>query len=137
MPFGTIFPSRPPSQKPQPPQQPQKVSPQQPQKTSPQQQKSPAQPLKVPQQQSTRQYDVWWRAGGMPVTIDKVRQYIDRVPLRPDQREYVKRTLERFNYPTSKGITREEFFKSLDEMAKNQKDPITPQQIERIKRAFL
>ena len=39
-------------------------------------------------------------------------QYINTVTLLPEEREYVKRVMERFDEPTfSMGITREEFFK--------------------------
>jgi len=49
----------------------------------------------------------------------------------------VKRALERFHNPTSLGITKEEFLKGLEEMAKNPYDPITHQEVERIKQAFM
>ncbi len=64
-------------------------------------------------------------------------QYIDLVTLLPEDREYVKRVMERFDISTySMGVTREEFFQGLDEMAKNPNDPITPEEAERIKERF-
>ena len=64
-------------------------------------------------------------------------QYINTVTLLPEEREYVKRVMERFDEPTySMGITREEFFRALDEMANNPNDPIDPQEVERIKERF-
>lgn len=62
---------------------------------------------------------------------------MDRLPIRPDQREYTKRVLERYDNPGwDQGITREEFLKGLDEMAKNPHDPISPQEVERLKQHF-
>lgn len=64
-------------------------------------------------------------------------QYINLVPLLPEEREYVKRVMERFDISTySMGITREEFFQGLDEMVKNPNDPITPEEAQRIKERF-
>ena len=62
---------------------------------------------------------------------------ITRVTLTPEEREYAKRIMERFDIAAySMGITREEFFQGLDEMANNPNDPIDPQEVERIKERF-
>ena len=67
----------------------------------------------------------------------QMEQYINLVTLLPEEREYVKRVMERFDIPTySMGVTREEFFQGLDEMAKNPSDPITPEEANRIKQRF-
>lgn len=62
--------------------------------------------------------------------------YLNRVPLHPWEREYVKRVMEKFDDHYSLGITREEFFKGLDEMAENPRDRITKEHAERIKKYF-
>ena len=66
----------------------------------------------------------------------QMEQYVGLLTLTPEEREYVTRTLERFDTAYSVGITREEFFQGLDEMAKNPNDPIDPQEVERIKERF-
>ena len=81
-------------------------------------------------------YDAFQRSNGR-LSIEQMHQYMDRIQFRPDQREYVKRVLERFHEPShSVGITRDEFIKGLDEMTKNPRDPISPQEVERIKQHF-
>jgi hypothetical protein len=62
--------------------------------------------------------------------------YLNQVPLQPWEREYVKRVMERFDTHWSLGITREEFHKGLDEMAKNPHDQISKEHVERIKKYF-
>ncbi|MBI4123106.1 MAG: hypothetical protein HY458_01940 [Parcubacteria group bacterium] len=80
--------------------------------------------------------DTFSRYGGR-MSRQQFEQYINTVTLLPEEREYVKRVMERFDIPTySMGITREEFFQGLDEMAKNPNDPITPEETERIKERF-
>lgn len=63
-------------------------------------------------------------------------QYLNRVPLRSSQKEYIKRVMEKFNTSYSRGITKEEFYKGLDEMAKNPRDHITSKHIELLKKYF-
>ena len=80
--------------------------------------------------------DAFSTYGGM-MSRQQFEQYINTVTLLPEEREYVKRVMERFDEPTfSMGITREEFFRGLDEMANNPNDPIDPQEVERIKERF-
>lgn len=80
--------------------------------------------------------DTFSRYGGR-MSRQQFEQYINTVTLLPEEREYVKRVMERFDEPTfSMGITREEFFRGLDEMAKNPDDPITPEEADRIKDRF-
>ncbi len=83
-------------------------------------------------------YDAFSRHGGA-LTKEQMAKYVDSIPhFQPWEREYIKRVLERYDVPSySRFITREEFLKALDEMAKNQQDPIDPQEIERIKKIFL
>ncbi|KKU86676.1 MAG: hypothetical protein UY15_C0005G0055 [Parcubacteria group bacterium GW2011_GWA2_47_9] len=81
-------------------------------------------------------YDAFQRSNGR-LSKEQMHQYMDRMPFRPDQREYAKRLLERFDHPGyDLGITRDEFLKGLDEMAKNPHDPISPQEVERIRQHF-
>lgn len=80
--------------------------------------------------------DVFSRYGGR-LTPEQLKREMWRVPLRPEEREYVKRVMERFDQPYfSRGITREEFYKGLEEMTKNLQDPISPEEVERIKKYF-
>ena len=80
--------------------------------------------------------DAFSNYGGR-MSRQQFEQYINTVTLLPEEREYVKRLMERFDISTySMGITREEFFQGLDEMAKNPNDPITPEEAERIKQRF-
>ena len=44
--------------------------------------------------------------------------------------------MEKFDTSYSRGITKEEFYKGLDEMAKNPLDRIDSKHIERIKKHF-
>lgn len=61
-----------------------------------------------------------------------------RVPMRIQDKEYVKRVMERFDIPSySRWITREEFKKGLEEMAKNPRDPIDRREVEQLKKHFL
>ncbi|HEY4475916.1 MAG: hypothetical protein UY78_C0028G0007 [Parcubacteria group bacterium GW2011_GWA1_53_13] len=80
--------------------------------------------------------DAFSRYGGS-MSREQMNQYIDLVTLTPEEREYAKRIMERFDIAAySMGITREEFFQGLDEMANNPNDPIDPQEVERIKERF-
>lgn len=81
-------------------------------------------------------YDAFQRSNGR-LSKEQMHQYVDKTYMRPDQKEYVKRVLERFNEPSySMGITREEFMKGLDEMAKNPHDSISHEEVERLKQHF-
>ena len=84
-------------------------------------------------------YDAFSIHGGR-LTSQQMQEYINRIPLQPDEREYVKRVMERFDQAyepwANKYITREEFQKGLDEMAKNPSDPITPKEAEWVKKHF-
>ncbi len=79
--------------------------------------------------------DAFSRYGGM-MSRQQMDQYIGLLTLTQEEREYVRRVMERFDTSYSMGITREEFFQGLDEMAKNPNDPIDPQEVERIKERF-
>lgn len=82
------------------------------------------------------QRDVFSRYGGR-LTQQQFEQRMQRVPLRSENKEYVKRVMERFDNPHySRGITKEEFQKGLDEMLKNTRDPIDRQKLERLKKHF-
>ncbi len=71
------------------------------------------------------------------MSIEQFKQYLNMVSLLPYEREYVLRVIERFDEPTiSQGITRDEFFKALDDMVKNPDDPIDAAEAERIKQKF-
>lgn len=80
--------------------------------------------------------DVFSRSGGR-LSMNQFNRIFSRMPLRDIEREYVKRVMERFDQPYfSRGITREEFQKGLDEMLRNTRDPIGRGTIERIKKHF-
>ena len=79
--------------------------------------------------------DIFSRHGGK-ITKKLFDQHISRLPLRPAQREYVKQVMEKHNARYSIGITREEFHKGLDEMAKNTRDSIKEREIRRLKKHF-
>ena len=57
--------------------------------------------------------DIFSRHGGK-ITKKLFDQHINRLALRPAQREYVKQVMEKHNARHSKGITREEFLKAFD-----------------------
>ncbi len=65
-----------------------------------------------------------------------INWHMNRVPLQPHEREYVKAVLSKYDTSYSRFITKEEFHKALDEMAKNNRDAIEPHEIERIKKYF-
>ncbi len=79
--------------------------------------------------------DVFSTYGGV-MSRQQMDQYIGLLTLTQEEREYVRRVMERFDTSYSVGITREEFFQGLDEMTKNPNDPIDPQEVERIKERF-
>jgi len=79
--------------------------------------------------------DIFSRHGGK-ITKKLFDQHINRLTLRPAQREYVKQVMEKHNARHSKGITRKEFHKGLDEMAKNTRDSIKEREIKRLKKHF-
>jgi len=83
----------------------------------------------------TKQNDVFSRNAGR-LSKKQFGLYLNRVPLRPWEREYIKRVMEKFDTSYSLGITRKEFHKGLDEMAKNPRDRISKAHIERIKKYF-
>ena len=83
-------------------------------------------------------YDAFRRHGG-GLTRDQIGRYVDMISgFQPWEKEYIKRVLERYDVsPHSQYITREEFFKALEEMKGNARDPIDPAEIERIEKVFL
>jgi len=81
-------------------------------------------------------HDAFNRHGGR-LTRKQFAAYVDRVSLQPWEREYVKRVMERYDVQHNRYISREDFFDGLDEMVKNQKDPISKAEVERIKKEFL
>jgi len=66
----------------------------------------------------------------------RVGRQMNRLRMRPSDREYVKQVMTKFDAPFSRGITEEEFSQGLDEMKKNKRDRITDREIKRIKRIF-
>lgn len=82
-----------------------------------------------------KQNDAFSRHGGR-LSKRQFEQYLNRVPLQSWDREYVKRVMEKFNTSYSRGITRDEFHKGLDEMAKNPRDRINKTKIALIKKYF-
>ena len=79
--------------------------------------------------------DVFSRTGGRLGKV-KLNRRISRLPLSRIQQEHVKAVMAQFDYFGSAGVTRAEFHKGLDEMARNQRDPVTRKHIERIKKHF-
>ena len=80
--------------------------------------------------------DIFERHRGR-LTLRQIEQYLLRVPLFATEREYVERVMEKFDTPYSRWITKEEFLKGLEEMARNPKDPLSKEEVERIKKYFL
>ena len=81
--------------------------------------------------------DVFSRYGGR-LTGQQFRKRMRRIRMQPrHKKEYVERVMERFDTaPHSRGITRQEFEKGLDEMAKNTRDPIDRENVERLRKHF-
>jgi hypothetical protein len=80
--------------------------------------------------------DIFGRYGGK-ITLNQFKEILSRTPMQTTQREYVKRVIEKFHHPYySRGITREEFEKGLDEMLRNTRDPIGRHLIEKIRKRF-
>ncbi len=73
---------------------------------------------------------------GNKMTMNQLKYRIDRLPLYSHEKEYIKAVLAKFEHPTSRYITKEEFLKALDEMKKNKRDLISEEEVERIKRYF-
>ncbi len=97
---------------------------------------SPSKPKpSTPSPEDKRIASLFDRKGGR-LTMADIQWHLNRVPLYPHEREYVKAVLSKYEHPYSRFITKEEFYKALDEMAKNQKDAIDRYDIERIKRYF-
>jgi len=79
--------------------------------------------------------DIFSLRGGV-LYKKRMNNRIDRLPLDETEKEYVKQVIAKHDRPGSKGVTREEFLYSLDEMAKNNRDTIQKDQIEKIKKYF-
>ena len=79
--------------------------------------------------------DIFSRTGGRLGKV-KLNRRISRLPLNRTQKEYVKQVMAKYDTFGSRGVTRKEFHKGLDEMARNQRDPITRKHIEKIKKHF-
>jgi hypothetical protein len=76
------------------------------------------------------------RQGGRPISQRRFNQRMMYARLRPAEKEYVKSVMKKFDAPYTRGITKEEFNKGLDEMKKNKRDRITDREIKHIKDAF-
>lgn len=75
------------------------------------------------------------RYGGR-MTTNQINQILDRKPMHPWEKEYLKRVIERYHNPVSPHITEEEFRQALDEMQKNTRDPVERNRIEDLKKTF-
>ena len=82
-----------------------------------------------------KQNDAFSRNAGR-LSKKQFELYLNRVPLRSWEREYIKRVMEKFDTSYSLGLTKKEFYKGLDEMAKNPRDQISTALVERIKKYF-
>ena len=82
-----------------------------------------------------KSYDAFSRNNGK-LSKKQFERYLHQVPLQTWEREYVKRVMEKFNTSWSRGISKDEFLKGLDEMAKNPHDQIDANEIKRIKKYF-
>lgn len=80
--------------------------------------------------------DVFDRYHGK-MTKKEMDWYLERTPLRNTEREYVKSVMDRFDEPHySRGITREEFKRGLEEMEKDKRDSMDKRKIERVRQHF-
>lgn len=74
------------------------------------------------------------------LTQREIEQHLRRIPLRSNQREYIKAVIAKFDNPyeppSKRFVTEEEFLQGLDEMAKNNRDSISSDEVERIKKYF-
>lgn len=91
-------------------------------------------------QEGSEQLNMFKRNGGRLPLRDLVK-YIDQVPyLQVYEREYVKTVVAKFENPheplSTRYVTQEEFLQGLDEMAENNRDLISPEEVERIKSYF-
>lgn len=85
---------------------------------------------------SSKRRDIFDKYGGK-LTREQFKRHMWNVPMRTVDKEYVKRVMEKFDVPYySRGITKEEFHKGLDQMLKNTRDPIGRRGIERLKKYF-
>lgn len=75
------------------------------------------------------------RFGGR-LPLGYVDERVSQVPLSPREKEYIKQVIAKYNYPGSQGITRKEFRKALEEMARNEHDSVTREEVKRIKKYF-
>ena len=71
---------------------------------------------------------------GGKISPYRLNKRISRLPLNPTKREYLKRTLERYHSPVSKGITDKEFNMAMKELEKNPRDPISSREIKSIEK---
>lgn len=87
-------------------------------------------------QQTTPSKCLFTRRGGRPFSQRELSQRMMYARLRPAEKEYVKTVMAKHDTPYSRGVTKEEFHKCLDEMKKNTRDKITDTEIQRIKDVF-
>lgn len=84
-------------------------------------------------QQSSR--SLFSRYGGR-MTLNQINQLLNRTTMRPYEREYIKRTIERYHNPLSPHITEQEMRQSLQEMTQNTKDPVQLDLVKKLKKTF-
>ncbi len=77
-----------------------------------------------------------FRKYGGRMTLSQLHQFLSRESMHPWEREYTKRVIEKYHFPSSPHITEQEFKKALEEMAKNTKDPMGIKRINQLKKRF-
>lgn len=87
----------------------------------------------TPKQQSSR--NLFSQYGGR-MTLNQINQLLNGTTMRPYEREYIKRTIERYHSPVSPHITEQEMRQSLQEMTKNTNDPVQLDLVEKLKKTF-
>ena len=93
---------------------------------------------KMPKSKESNNYGFFNRHGATrKVFPERLARRMRRVKyLKPYQREYVTRLMERYHSSTSKGITKKEFEQGLKELETNKRDRITHRDVEKIRKAF-
>ena len=87
--------------------------------------------------QPQRASSSFFQRQGPQVPLQRIYQELKRIgSFHPYVEEYFKRALERHHHPTSPHITEKELKKTLEELEKNPKDPVSKDVVQKIRRHF-
>lgn len=67
-------------------------------------------------------------------TKREIERKVGKMPLTRSEKEYVKQVFGGYDYPSSKGVTKEEYKKGMEEMKKNTRDSINDRKLKIIER---